>query len=320
MVRVFLSHSSRDKNLVRDLAVRLQKVGATVWLDEAELQVGDSLTERIRSGVVDSDFVVVSISRNSINSRWVLTELGTAIENGRATGKNAVLPIVLDDSPLPDSIKDSVIYGDFRDPNNFEPSLRELLVSLRLLSPQEKHALPARTQNVFGYLDKMNDPRHRMIADPHVQANRYATNPSSWLATQKVLIYWHSIGLTQADSQRMQADLTELGIESVLTMHNDPALPPDAVFIGLKTLPHVFTHVLRRLPYVPTHIFPFYYPSRAAGVNSGFTMSVGLRATFHTDQGVAWAAKLLAKADFDRLCDLTLSPEERTALFERIAG
>jgi hypothetical protein len=43
MSSVFLSHNSKDKAWVRDLAKRLTQDGVVVWLDEAELNIGDSL-------------------------------------------------------------------------------------------------------------------------------------------------------------------------------------------------------------------------------------------------------------------------------------
>jgi hypothetical protein len=39
---VFLSHSSKDKTVVRPLAERLRKDGLTVWFDEWVLKAADS--------------------------------------------------------------------------------------------------------------------------------------------------------------------------------------------------------------------------------------------------------------------------------------
>ena len=38
---IFLSHNSKDKPFVRKLAERLKRHGVSVWLDEAELNIGD---------------------------------------------------------------------------------------------------------------------------------------------------------------------------------------------------------------------------------------------------------------------------------------
>jgi len=44
---VFLSHSSKDKTIVRDVAERLRKDGVKVWFDEWEIKPGDSIPSKI---------------------------------------------------------------------------------------------------------------------------------------------------------------------------------------------------------------------------------------------------------------------------------
>ena len=57
---VFISHASEDKAAVaRPLADILAASGVTVWLDEAELILGDSLREKIDAGLNQSQFGVV---------------------------------------------------------------------------------------------------------------------------------------------------------------------------------------------------------------------------------------------------------------------
>ena len=60
---VFLSHASEDKNLVaRPLANNISEVGLRVWLDEAELHVGDRLREKVDEGLSKSQFGVLIVS------------------------------------------------------------------------------------------------------------------------------------------------------------------------------------------------------------------------------------------------------------------
>jgi hypothetical protein len=49
-VSVFLSHNEKDKPFVKKLARDLDSHGVKYWLDEAEINVGDSLIEKIRFG------------------------------------------------------------------------------------------------------------------------------------------------------------------------------------------------------------------------------------------------------------------------------
>ena len=48
---VFLSHSSKDKTVVRELAERLRGDGVRVWFDEWELRPGDSVPAKIEEGL-----------------------------------------------------------------------------------------------------------------------------------------------------------------------------------------------------------------------------------------------------------------------------
>jgi hypothetical protein len=63
-IGVFLSHNWADKDFVRRLAGDLVAAGARVWIDEAEIKVGDSLIEKIRAGIDSMDYVAAILSPN----------------------------------------------------------------------------------------------------------------------------------------------------------------------------------------------------------------------------------------------------------------
>lgn len=71
MSSVFLSHSHQDKPFARRLTADLRHAGHIVWIDEAEILVGDSLIEKIRDGIGSVDYVAAILSRSSIDSEWV---------------------------------------------------------------------------------------------------------------------------------------------------------------------------------------------------------------------------------------------------------
>jgi TIR domain len=131
MPSVFLSHNSADKPFVRQLAERLTKSGATVWLDEAQLRIGDSLVDKISEAIQTVDFVAAVISKNSARSPWVKKELSLALTKEIKTKAVVVLPIVIDDCELPVSLADK-LYADFRDPEQFDKSSDDLLESMGL--------------------------------------------------------------------------------------------------------------------------------------------------------------------------------------------
>ena len=53
MPSVFMCHSSKDKFFVRELAKKLGDYGVYVWIDEAEINIGDSLIAKIGDALAD---------------------------------------------------------------------------------------------------------------------------------------------------------------------------------------------------------------------------------------------------------------------------
>lgn len=135
MPSIFLSHNSKDKFFVRELAERLSKMGVKVWIDEAEIKVGDSLTEKIGKAIEEMDFVGVVLSQNSINSQWVQKELQIALQEEFRKKRVVVLPLLLEPVELPAFLKDK-LYADFTTPEKFKESFPKLLKALKI--PHEK--------------------------------------------------------------------------------------------------------------------------------------------------------------------------------------
>lgn len=90
---VFVCHASEDKaGVARPLANHLAALGVRAWLDESELQVGDSLHCKIDSGLAQSRFGVVILSPHFFAKDWTKAELGGLIAR-EVDGRKVVLPI-----------------------------------------------------------------------------------------------------------------------------------------------------------------------------------------------------------------------------------
>jgi hypothetical protein len=124
----FISHSTKDKPFVRKLAADLVASGVKVWLDEQNILVGDSIPEKIAQGLAESDFFLIVVSENSVNSAWVKRELNSAIVHEIERRKVTVLPIKLDGAKMPDTINDK-LYADFS--QSYEDGLEKLLRSIK---------------------------------------------------------------------------------------------------------------------------------------------------------------------------------------------
>lgn len=90
---VFISHASEDKeDVARPLAVHLQQLGLSVWLDEFELTLGDSLRRSIDKGLSRSRFGVVILSPAFFAKEWPNRELDGLVAREDGSEK-IILPI-----------------------------------------------------------------------------------------------------------------------------------------------------------------------------------------------------------------------------------
>ena len=74
---VFLSHSVKDKVVVRALAKRLRADGLRVWFDEWEIKAGDSIPAKTEEGLEHSRVVVLCMSAHAFGFDWAQLEAGT---------------------------------------------------------------------------------------------------------------------------------------------------------------------------------------------------------------------------------------------------
>ena len=90
---VFISHAAEDKDaVVRPLAHSLKAAGLTVWYDEFELTIGDSLRSKIDAGIARSKFGIVVLSSQFFAKGWTQYELD-GITTKSVSGQQAILPI-----------------------------------------------------------------------------------------------------------------------------------------------------------------------------------------------------------------------------------
>lgn len=73
---VFLSHSSKDKELVDKVFYELQKSEVGAWYDKEEIMAGESITDKINDGLSKSDFGLIFLSESFLNgqSGWTIAE------------------------------------------------------------------------------------------------------------------------------------------------------------------------------------------------------------------------------------------------------
>jgi hypothetical protein len=94
-MRIFLSHRSRDKALVREFRSLLPRFLET-WLDEDSLSWGEAFPAELKSSIQSGvDFLIIFLDNEALRSKWVKQELEWAIEREQELKRTFVLPILL---------------------------------------------------------------------------------------------------------------------------------------------------------------------------------------------------------------------------------
>jgi hypothetical protein len=113
MTNVFLSHSHADRAIASELAAALKMHGLNVWIDTTEIRAGDSIHERIETGLQAASYLVVLLSEHSLASKWVQREISYAYHRSDQKAQTTIIPVRIDDAPLPVEFRD-INYVDIK--------------------------------------------------------------------------------------------------------------------------------------------------------------------------------------------------------------
>jgi len=101
---VLLSHSSKDKTVVRVVAERLRADGLRVWFGEWEIRAGDSIPAKIEEGLEHSRVLMLCMSANAFGSDWAQLEAGTFRFRDPLNKERRFIPLRLDDAHIKGSL------------------------------------------------------------------------------------------------------------------------------------------------------------------------------------------------------------------------
>lgn len=91
---VFLSHSSLDKDIfVSELSEKLSNKGLKVFEDVKVFKIGQSQTDMMNMGILNSRFVVIFLSKNFIESGWSQYEFKSFLNREINEKRVIILPI-----------------------------------------------------------------------------------------------------------------------------------------------------------------------------------------------------------------------------------
>ncbi|MFN9624519.1 MAG: toll/interleukin-1 receptor domain-containing protein, partial [Cyanobacteriota bacterium] len=102
MTPIFLSHSTDDDAVVRELQRALGDCGQEVWIDSRQLRGGDLLWPEVQRAIEGSSAFLVLVSPAGLQSKWVGKELAFALglQAERSAKAFPVIPLALDGTKL----------------------------------------------------------------------------------------------------------------------------------------------------------------------------------------------------------------------------
>jgi hypothetical protein len=158
-MKVFISHSSRDKWAARRISTDLNNLGIETFLDEKDIKTGESINDKIQDNLSDSDDLLILISPASVDSQWVLIELGGAI----ALKKN-IIPILLyvgaNDIPKPIS---KLLGRDINEIDKYYEEIKAKISGKKQLKTKDKKLIKSIEDIQIG--DKVRLPLKRQESE-----------------------------------------------------------------------------------------------------------------------------------------------------------
>ena len=232
---IFLSHNREDKPFARRLADDLRRASITVWLDEAEIRLGDSIIEKIEAGLHGSQYLGVILSPASVRSPWVKEELRAVLHQQITTRSRTVLPLLYRQCEIPAFLIDR-LYADFTSPENYSFTLRQLLnridpsfVSPHFVSSEELQEL----------LDRIPDPlERRSVFQPRTDEEdiEFASSNSIDLSELESKTPWPKPKLYSALRELIKTRRVELFLFKGVLDGGHAEIPAGASFV----LPMIF--------------------------------------------------------------------------------
>lgn len=154
---IFISYSHTDAEFVDKLATHLIKQNTHIWVDTWELNVGDSILNKVQQAIQESSALLVVLSKSSVASEWCKKELSAGLMRELDEKCVVVLPVLLEDCDIPIFLREKM-YADFR--KSFDTGLNALVNAVSRVTNTNQGRIKSGTNNTdwaedWGYEGKL---------------------------------------------------------------------------------------------------------------------------------------------------------------------
>ena len=135
--KIFISYTSngKDDTIANFLYTDLSSEGHTVWMDQWDITVGQSIPGEVNKALAESDFMLLLLSEAAVNSYWVNAEWQAMFINEMKKEKVSILPLLLEDCEVP-ALLHSKKYANFK--YGYPRGLDEIRLAIRKYQEKRK--------------------------------------------------------------------------------------------------------------------------------------------------------------------------------------
>lgn len=146
-MKVFISHSSKNKKVAGRLCDDLRRKKIEVWLDRDELYSGDPLIDDLQAAITESTHFLLLWSKPASESRYVKAEWQAAYDL-----EKVIISCLLDKTPLPLFLR-RLKFCDMH--GSYLRGWREIIGALEGESPRPKPKLQAKEPEKQAVIDAL---------------------------------------------------------------------------------------------------------------------------------------------------------------------
>lgn len=111
MAKVFVSYNQKDRDFVFLIADALRAQGHEITVDVDSLSPGQNWRQTLSEGLKTSEVFIVFLSNHSLESQFVLSEIGAARAYSDESDRIVLIPVLIDPIPIPAVIQDLLVIS-----------------------------------------------------------------------------------------------------------------------------------------------------------------------------------------------------------------
>src|SRR6202162_3627117 len=104
-MKVFLSHSTKDKQFVQALAAELEAENIQSWICEVDVEFGGNFVAKIEEGLRDADLTILFWSPEAACSDWTRLEWTSVIAREISESRTRLGVVLLRDCEVPELLR-----------------------------------------------------------------------------------------------------------------------------------------------------------------------------------------------------------------------